>query len=317
MGWRGRTAAAVLLLGLGFGGFVWWAMSNNSVASLDRVDSLFARERTAKLAVTGRYGDHPAQKFELFVPEGRKPARGVPLIAFYHGGGWRSGDPQDYRFIARTLSDRGYATALIGYRLVPAGRFPNMLLDSAAGLAAVRAVAAEHGVDPERIALMGHSAGAYNVTMLTLDRRWLAGAGVAEAAIKGTIVLAGPSDFYPFEKTSSRNAMGHWPRPEETQPVTYARADAPPLLLVHGTEDDSVRPRNARILARTMTERGAPTQATLIEGMGHNGLVITLARPFDRDRRVGDAVFGFLKRVLAPGTERAVAASSPVQPARP
>jgi len=309
MGWLGWSAAVVLALGLVIGGFAWWALSNNSVASLDKVDSLFSRERTAKLAASGRYGEHPAQKFELFVPEGAAPVGGFPLVAFYHGGGWRNGDPHDYRFIARTLADRGYATALIGYRLVPAGRYPNMLLDSAAGLAAVRKAAAEHRVDPNRVALMGHSAGAYNATMLALDPRWLAGASVPAEAVKGAVVLAGPSDFYPFEKTSSKNAMGHWPRPEETQPVNYARADAPPLLLVHGTEDDSVRPRNATILARTMTARGAPTKATLIDGMGHNGLVITLARPFDRDRRVGDAVFGFLADVLP--------TSSPVQAANP
>ena len=307
MGWLGLSAGVTLAFGLVIGGFAWWALSNNSVASLDRVDSLFGRDRPARLAAMERYGEHPAQKFELFVPEGTPPAGGFPLVAFYHGGGWRNGDPHDYRFIARTLADRGYATALIGYRLVPAGRFPNMLLDSAAGLAAVREAAAEPGIDPDRIALMGHSAGAYNATMLTLDRRWLAQAGVPETAIKGAIVLAGPSDFYPFEKTSSKNAMGHWPKPEETQPVTYARAGAPPLLLVHGTEDDSVRPRNATILARTMTARGAPTKATLIDGMGHNGLVITLARPFDRDRRVGDAVFAFLAEVLP--------TSSPVQAA--
>ncbi len=307
MGWLGWSAAVVLALGLAIGGFAWWALSNNSVASLDQVDSLFGREREARLVAMKRYGEHPAQKFELFVPDGVSPPGGFPLVAFYHGGGWRSGDPHDYRFIARTLADRGYATALIGYRLVPTGRFPNMLLDSAAGLAAVRKAATQHHIDPDRVAVMGHSAGAYNATMLALDPRWLAGAGVPTEVVKGAVVLAGPSDFYPFDKSSSKNAMGHWPKPEETQPVNYARADAPALLLVHGTEDDSVRPRNATILARTMTARGAPTQATLIEGMGHNGLVITLARPFDRDRRVGDAVFDFLAESLP--------TSSPVQAA--
>ena len=82
-------------------------------------------------------------------------------------------------------------------------------------------------------------------------------------------------------------------------------------MLVHGTKDTVVRPRNAVILARRLTEAGVPTRAVLIDGMGHNGMVITLARPFDRDRRVADAVFPFLARVLPPA-----AASSPVQPAQ-
>jgi acetyl esterase/lipase len=308
MGWGKRTAAVLAVLALAFGGFAWWAVANDSVASLSAVDGMFARQRAAKLAAAGRYGDHPAQKYQLFVPEGEAPRGGFPLVAFYHGGGWRSGDPHDYRFIARTLVNRGYATALVGYRLKRDGRFPDMLQDSAAGLKAVIDIAAQHGVDAQRVALMGHSAGAYNVTMLTLDPRWLAQAEVPMSALKGTVVLAGPSDFYPFDKSSSKAAMGHWPNPQETQPVNYARADAAPLLLLHGTEDSSVRPRNATILAKAMTARGAPTSATLIDGMGHNGVIITLARPFDGDRRVADALFPFLERTL-----RSAPASSPVQ----
>jgi len=317
MGWLGWSAAVAIGLGLAIGGFAWWALSANSVASLDRVDSLFGRERGAKLVAMNRYGEHPAQKYELFVPEGAPPAAGFPLVVFFHGGGWHSGDPHDYRFIARALAERGYATALVGYRLVPAGRFPNMLLDSAAGARAALNAAASHRVDTRRMGLMGHSAGAYNAVMLALDPHWLDDAGVPSGVVKGAVVLAGPADFYPFDKKSSINAMGRWPMPEQTQPVNYARADAPPLLLVHGTDDTVVRPRNAIALARAMTARGAPMQATLIEGMGHNGLVITLARPFDRDRRVGDAVFGFLARVLPPEVERPTTASLSVQAARP
>jgi len=69
-----------------------------------------------------------------------------------------------------------------------------------------------------------------------------------------------------------------------------------------------VRPRNARILARRLTEAGAPTKAVLMQGMSHDDLILKLARPFNRDRRVADAVFPFLAKVLP--------ASSPVQTAR-
>lgn len=310
-GWIGRAALAIAALALALAAFAWWALAHDSVASLDAVDALFPRSRSARLVTMTRYGAQPGQKFELFVPQGRAPAGGFPLVAFYHGGGWRNGDPHAYRFVARALAERGYAAALIGYRLRREGRFPNMLLDSAAGLAAVLRLAPRHGIDPRRVALMGHSAGAYNVAMLTLDPRWLRGAGVGPAALRGSVVLAGPSDFYPFTRSSSRDAMGHWPRPEETQPITYARAGAAPLLLVHGTADTSVRPRNSIVLAKALSARGAPTRATLIGGMGHNGLVITLARPFDLDRRVTNAVFPFLARVL-----RDEPASAPVQRGR-
>ena len=219
------------------------------------------------------------------------------------------------------LAEQGYATALVGYRLNKGGRFPAMLEDSAAGTRFALAAAPKHGIDASATVLSGHSAGAYNATMLSLDRQWLGREGVPEGTVKGAVILAGPSDFYPYDKKSSINAMGHWPRPQDTQPVNFVRADAPPLLLVHGTEDTVVRPRNARILARRLTEAGAPTKAVLMQGMSHDDPILKLANVFDRDARVSQAVFPFLKRVLPaqaaqPAQVPAPApASSPVQPA--
>ena len=311
MGWLGWTGVALLLAALGIAGLSWWALTNNSAATLDGLDARFARSRGVKQVAAANYAADAAQKLEMFVPDGAPPAAGFPLVVFFHGGGWHSGDPHDYQWIARALAEKGYATALVGYRLNKSGRFPAMLEDSAAGTRWALVHARQHGIDATRVVLMGHSAGAYNSTMLTLDRQWLGREGVPEGTVKGAVVLAGPADFYPFAKKSSINAMGHWPRPQDTQPVNYVRADAPPMLLVHGTRDTVVRPRNAVILARKLTEAGVPTRAVLIAGMGHNGMVITLAKPFDRDRRVADAVFPYLARVLPPG-----AASSPVQTVR-
>ena len=313
MGWLGWTGAVLLLALVGLGALTWWATSNNSAATLDSVDARFSRTAGLKQVATAKYAADPAQKLQMFVPAGAAPAAGFPLVVFFHGGGWHSGDPYDYRWVARALAEKGYATALVGYRLNRSGRFPAMLQDSAAGTRWALGHAAEHAIDPTRVVLMGHSAGAYNASMLTLDRQWLGREGLPEGMVKGAVVLAGPSDFYPFEKKSSINAMSHWPRPQDTQPVNFVRADAPPMLLVHGTKDTVVRPRNAVILARTLSEAGVPTRAVLIDGMGHNGMVITIAHPFDwYDRRVTDAVFPFLAKVL-PKTPATIPASSPVQ----
>ena len=131
-----------------------------------------------------------------------------------------------------------------------------------------------------------------------------------EGFIKGTIGLAGPYDFYPFTSDSTRAAFGSAREPELTQPVHFARADAPPLLLLHGTADTTVKPRNSLALAKAMTAAGAPTRAVLLEGMSHEAIVMKLAAPFSRDRRVLDAVLGFL---AAQEARRQPAASAPVQ----
>ncbi len=302
LGWRARGAIALGALVLGIGGLYLWATRTGSVATLDFVDSLFteARER-----VHVRYGKNPQQ--QLFVYPG-KDGEKLPVVVFVHGGGWRHGDPADYGFVARNIAPHGYVVVLAGYRLGPKGRFPAMLEDTAAAVAWVHAHAADYGGDPARILLMGHSAGAYNVAMVALDQRWLAPHQLDSRILKGVIGLSGPYDFYPFKGESERKAFAAWPHPADTQPVNFARADAPPMLLINGADDDVVRPRNALALGRALTQAGAQNVPGIFSGLDHSQVLMDLARPFDRDPRVKSAVVAFLAEstVLPP-------ASAPVQ----
>jgi acetyl esterase/lipase len=253
----------------------------------------------------GRYGPLPDQKVEVMVPA--TPAespRGV--VVFIHGGGWHSGTPGDYRFIGRTLTREGYVVVLVGYRLGAEGRYPAMLEDSALALAWTRDNVAKYGGDPGRVVVMGHSAGAYNAAMLALERQWLGRAGVEEGFIKGVIGLSGPYDFYPFTSDSARNAFGHVADPATTQPIHYARGDAPPMLLLTGDTDTTVKPRNSEALAKALTKSGAPTRPVVLTGVDHSGTVMKLAAPFSRDRRVLEPALAFLAAQCAP--------SAPVQP---
>lgn len=275
---------------------VWrWAVAQGSAATLEWIDARFSREHGTRLAAEGRYGASDHQNVELWVPEGPAPAGGWPLVAFVYGGGWHDGATADYRFVARTLGNHGYATALVGYRLVPDGRFPAMLEDTAAGVRWTRDHAAAARIDARRVTLAGHSAGAYNVLMLTLDPQWLAKAGVPEAAIAGTVSLAGPADFYPFTSESAKTAMATALDPRTTQPITFARADAPPILLLHGTTDDVVRVRNSRNLAAALTKAGGRVQEVEFPGMGHAGIVMGLSKPFAQDGKVIDPLLAFIR----------------------
>lgn len=304
-----------LVLGLlalaGFG--VWrWAVAQGSAATLDWIDARFSRDGAVRLAATGQYGPDAAQKVELWVPVGQAFAEPAPppgrqsaqifhpLVVFVHGGGWHSGAPEDYRFVARTLGEAGFATALVGYRLVPEGRFPAMLTDTAAGVRWARDHAMESGVRADPMVLAGHSAGAYNVLMLGLDPQWLSQAGVPQSAIGGIVSLAGPADFYPFTSDSAKNALGHVADPRTTQPIEFARADAPPILLLHGTADTVVRVRNARNLARAIGAAGGTVEQREYEGMGHAGIVMGLSRPFAQGGIVSDVLVDFARKRTAP-----------------
>lgn len=299
--WLLWTLAVLALLGVG--GFLLYrqALATEAVAMLDNADRILrGGDGSIREVAAVRYGSDPAQKLEMFLPADTAAAKGpLPIVVFIHGGGWRSGDPHDYRFIARALAPQGYAVVLAGYRLYPRARYPGMLEDGASALRWVADNARAKGADPSRVVLIGHSAGAYNAVMLGLDKRWLAARGLDADTLRGIVGLAGPYDFYPFESEATKLSFGKASNPEETQPVVHARAGSPPLLLVHGIADTRVRPRNSVELARTMTRAGAPTRAVLLEGVTHEGLIMMFARPFSHDPRALDAVLPFLAKVTA------------------
>lgn len=311
------TWTAIILVILALALFIgWrWAVANRSVGMLDRVDSLFTGSDTI-VAGPIAFGDHPQQVLTVHRAANAPAGASQPVLVFIHGGGWHAGNPVDYAFVGRNFAPEGFVAVNAGYRLGEDGKFPAMLQDGAAAIRWVHDNIADHGGDPERIYLMGHSAGAYNAIMLALDRQWLGREGLADDTIKGAIGLAGPYDFYPFDTDSSRFTFGDAARPEATQPINFARGDAPPLLLATGDADMTVKPRNSEALARAMTDAGAPTDAILFAAMNHEGSIITTARPFDRDRRVKDAILAFLREteaIAAAADADADAPSVPVQ----
>lgn len=273
---------------------IWrWAAANQSVATLDTLDSIFTSGDADLAAGPVRFGDEDGQVLYVWTPD--EAADGPrPVVVWIHGGGWNRGDPADYAFVARNLASQGYLTVVAGYRLVPGGEYPAMLQDGATAIAWTYRNIAEYGGDPEKIALMGHSAGAYNAVMLGLDRQWLDAEGLPNDVVDAVVGLAGPYDIYPFTADSTRAAFGDWPRLEEIDAFTYVRADAPPMLLATGRQDETVDPRHSVELGAALTEAGGAGQAITFDDMGHSGIVMKLARPFDRDERVKTAVYSFL-----------------------
>ena len=291
MGW---IAIALAVLPAALFGLWRYALSNNSVALLDGADRQFGGNGGYRIALAnGRYGPLGAHKVEVIVPDGttNEPR---PVLLFIHGGGWHSGAPGDYRFVGRQFARAGYVVVLPGYRLGAEGRYPHMLEDSALAAGWTRDQAARFGGDPERVFLIGHSAGAYDVVMLALERQWLGRAGVPEGFVKGVVGLSGPYDFYPWTSESARNAFGQVADPKVTQPINHVRGDGPPMLLLTGDSDDTVKPRNSKVLAQALSAAGQPTTPVVLAGVDHAGTIMKLAAPFNRDRRVLDPVLAFL-----------------------
>lgn len=200
-----------------------------------------------------------------------------PVVIFFYGGSWNSGSRSGYTFVGRALAARGFVTVIPDYRLVPEVRYPAFVEDGAAAVRWTEAHAVEYGGDPKRIVLVGHSAGAYIAAMLAVDDRWL---GNARSSVRGFVGLAGPYDFTPFDVPVAKAAFGAWPRPEETQPVTWAGPGDPPTLLLVGSTDRLVEPRNSERLASRLRNAGVPVELKRYPGVGHVGVVTSIAKSF-------------------------------------
>jgi acetyl esterase/lipase len=265
---------------------------------------------------------HPLALFDRFAPKdagGRRVAKDVPfganlhldvyapvkpvqtpapVVVFFYGGGWDGGDKALYGWVGRALAARGFVTVLPNYRLVPKAHFPDFVEDGAQAVAKTREIASRYGGDPDRIVLMGHSAGAYIAVHLALEPRYLAAAGVDMATIRAAVGLAGPYDFYPFDVPASIAAFGRSPDPHATQPINFARGDAPPLLLLHGDKDTVVGPYHSERLHDAIRAKGGASELKVYPGCDHIDLVMPLSRPFRKRIPLLDDVTGFLRQRL-------------------
>ena len=97
-----------------------------------------------------------------------------------------------------------------------------------------------------------------DIVMLALERQWLGRAGVPDGFLKGVVGLSGPYDFFPFTSDSARNAFGHEADPAVTQPINHVRGDGPPMLLLTGDADETVKPRNSRRHSQTSNPSHPP-----------------------------------------------------------
>ena len=135
------------------------------------------------------FGADPKQSLDLVVPAGAKRA---PVLVFIHGGGWSIGDKRHSAAPkAAHFTGEGWAFASVNYRLVPAATVEQQAADVASALAWLRANAAAQSLDPDRIVLMGHSAGAHLAALVGTDPSYLASTRVPMTAIDGIILLDG------------------------------------------------------------------------------------------------------------------------------
>jgi acetyl esterase/lipase len=259
------------------------------------VDALNATISTDGVTVERDIAFMPGPRGGMDVYRPANSGTKLPLVVFIYGGSWKDGSKNDYKFVATPLAREGVVVAVPDYRLVPDVRFPTFLEDNAKAVAFARAHAAQWGADPNRVFIMGHSAGAYDVLMLALDPHYLAAEGIDRSKLAGAIGLASPADFLPLVDKATIDAFGTAPDKAATQPVNFADGKNPPLLLLHGDADDTVYLRNSTAMTAKVKEAGGDVTLKIYPGIGHIGIVTSFAPLFDGKAPVLADVMAFIR----------------------
>ncbi len=239
-------------------------------------------------------GSDPVKhRLDLFLPEGD----GWPVLIFVHGGGWTAGDKSltaggadVYSNIGRFYAAQGFGTAVINYRLQPAVSWREQVDDVAHAVAWLRANVAAHGGDPGSLFLMGHSAGAQLSAFVALDPRPLESLALSPEALCGVVAVSGAGYDLADEETYLLGADSDWYEElfragdpgdswlREASAISYVRPDAPPFMLVHVTNEWQSLQHQNRLLHAALSEAGADSRLLVVQGQGHNRMVLTLSR---------------------------------------
>jgi acetyl esterase/lipase len=206
------------------------------------------------------------------------PSQAAPVVLFFYGGSWRNGSRSDYAFVGRALAERG-VVVIPDYRKAPAALFPAFEIDAANAARWTFDHATEIGGDPRRIFVAGHSAGGQIAALLATDARYLAADGLKPRDFAGAIGIAGPYDFLPLTDPDLVEVFGpeaEWPA---SQPVNFVDGDEPPFLLLQGTGDRVVDPRNMVSLASRLETAHVPVTQIRYPSIGHFRIVGALRYP--------------------------------------
>lgn len=263
---------------------------------LGLINLLVPKARASRRVASGlAYGVGPRHKLDFYAP--RSSTGPWPLVMLFYGGAWDAGNRSYYEFAGRALAAAGFLVAVPDYRLVPEVEYPVFLEDCAEATAFAVSQAATYGGDATRIAVTGHSAGAYNAAMLVMDPRYLAARGLMES-VKAFAGLSGPYDFYPFDVAISMRTFGAVPNPRATQPVNLVRPGLPRTWLGHGQRDTLVGKRNSVALALALRAQGVDVTECYYPELNHPGTLLALGGPGTRKVTVLADLTAFLTGAL-------------------
>lgn len=210
------------------------------------------------------YGNDPRQKMDLYHPQNAL-ARDT-LVVFVYGGAWRSGSKEYYTYMGKYFAQHGYVTLIPNYRLFPQVQFPDFISDIAQ---AIKKTESLDTVSYTNIVLVGHSAGAHTAALLSIDSSYFRDYDI-QKNISGLIGLSGPYDLPLNEELTPIFDTGRTDI-DQTNAVTLVAdaISAPPILLLHGSDDVRVSTRHTDRFTKALTKKGHMVHTFYLPNYGH------------------------------------------------
>lgn len=274
----------------------WLDVQYNNRARIPEHAEIFARWASDSAQARARlspvldfaYGPGAAQTLDVF------PARqpGAPVLVFIHGGWWRSLDKSDHSFIAPAFVDAGACVVVPNYDLCPRVTIEIIVMQMVRALAWTWQHAADHGGDPNRIIVAGHSAGGHLAAMMVSCRWRQVDAGLPEDLVKGALSISGVFDLDPVRHTPFlKSDLLLTPQSVARLSPAYFPAPSAPLLATVGEQESEEFLRQNQLIR----DRWGPKAVPVCEAIPHThhlSVVETLAQPGQRVHQLARGLLG-------------------------
>ena len=242
------------------------------------------------------FGESEWQKLDVHTPNSRTEDT-KPVLLFFYGGSWDSGNKEMYFFIADAFARLGYVVVIPDYIKYPAARFPSFMLDGAAAVSWTKNNITQYGGNPNNIFIAGHSAGAHLGALLLTDEQYLQNHNLSPLDIKGFVGLAGPYNFTPT-RPSLVEVFGPADNYPNMQTKNFVNGNEPPMLLLHGENDETVGEFNQTLLIEKLRAVGNESTARLYPKLTHTGILASITPILQKDSTTLIDMDSFFKKLL-------------------
>lgn len=221
-------------------------------------------------------------RLDIYRP--RQISSPVPTLVFIHGGSWRSGDRSDYLRYLVDYAEKGYVTVTVSYRLQQQAKFPAAVQDVKCALSWIAENADAYSIDPDRVAMIGGSAGAhlallvaYGTNLSTFEHDSAGDRNASSVDIRCVVDFYGPTDLrtdFAIQHTTVEAFLGttYAENPgvfDDASPIKHVSDNAPPTLIFHGTIDQTVPVKQADLLAAALLDNGIEYDYHRLSGWPH------------------------------------------------